>query len=76
MNLRQFVKHGINASVNASHQFHLRLAEVGGDTGVRQGRTQCCRVRCQRQSARSLGTQAFFFDTTAHTQQPLGCQPV
>ena len=72
--LREFGQGGGSVQMGTGHQFDLRLAEVGGDVRVREGRAQRRRVRRQGQTATGLGAQAFFFDTPTHTQQPGGCQ--
>lgn len=69
LDARQFIHTGLCIRVHAGDEFQLRLTEVGGDVGVRQGRTQTVRMRSGRQHARGKGAQAFFFHTTANTAQ-------
>ena len=72
--LCELFKRGFGAGMGAGDQFDLRLAEVGGDAGMRQGRTQGGRMRRQRQRAAGLRPQAFFFKAPAHALELLGCQ--
>ena len=52
----------VHAGVHAGDQLQLRLAVVGGDVRVRQGRPQRQRVRGQGQLAIAIDAQAFAFD--------------
>ena len=72
VDLRQFVLAGLGRGVHPGDQLELRFAEVGRDVRVRQGRTQACRVRGERQPAVARGAQAFLFDATQHRGQGLG----
>ena len=61
-----FLQRGLDVLMRPRDQLDLRLAEVGGDAGVREGRAEGRRVRRERQAAARLGAQAFFFNAAAH----------
>lgn len=60
VDLRELFERGLHVLMRTGDQLDLRFAEVSGNAGMRQGRTQGCRMRCQRQAAAGLGAQAFF----------------
>ena len=44
MNVAEFFDAGIRIGVHPGHELELRLAEVGGDVGMSEGGTECCRM--------------------------------
>ncbi|MOA38557.1 hypothetical protein D3C78_1602540 [compost metagenome] len=62
----------IDAAMGAGDQLDLRLAVIGGDLGMREGRAQGDRVRRQRQTAGWQYAQSFLLDAAAYLRQALG----
>ena len=65
----EFVQAGFGTAVHAGDKLQLRFAEVGGDIGVGERRSQLLRMRRERQLAVGMRAQAFLFHAAQHAGQ-------